>query len=277
MRVQRRIYRFRVLNASISRSYRFALSNGGPVTVVATDGGLMPVAQTVTSWRHAGAERYEILIDFSKYAAGTRIELRNLSNKNNIDFDYTGKVMAFDVTADPVDTSGPAATVMPTTLVPSTAMSLRASDAVKTRHFRLKRDLNIWTIDGMTWEDVVDSEYQKVLADPDYNAVEIWEFENSSGGWYHPLHIHLVDFQILSRNGRAPFPYEKGPKDVVYVGEGETVRLLMKFEHHKGRYMVHCHNLPHEDHDMMAQFSVGYDAGDYDANDPVYADPAKYD
>ncbi|WP_108249531.1 multicopper oxidase family protein [Planctomonas deserti] len=277
MKVKRRIYRFRVLNASISRSYRFSLSNGAPVTMVATDGGLMPVAQTVTSWRHAGAERYEVLIDFSKYAPGTRIELRNASNKNNIDFDFTGKVMAFDVTADPVDLSDPKATKLPTTLVPSTAMSLKPSDAVKTRRFRLKRDNNIWTIDGITWGDVIASEYQKVIADPDYDAVEIWEFENSSGGWYHPLHIHLVDFQILSRNGNPPFAWEKGPKDVVYVGEGETVRLIMRFEHQKGRYMVHCHNLPHEDHDMMAQFSVGYKAGDYDANDPIKADPAKYD
>jgi spore coat protein A len=277
LKVQRRIYRFRVLNASISRSYRFSLSNGAPVTVVATDGGLMPVAQSVTSWRHAGAERYEILIDFSKYAPGTRIELRNASNKNNIDFDYTGKVMAFDVTAETPDLSGPAATKLPTTLVPSTAMSLKASQAVRTRKFRLKRDLNRWTIDGVTWEDIINSEFQKVLADPDYNSVEIWEFENSSGGWYHPLHIHLVDFQILSRNGNPAFAWEKGPKDVVYVGEGETVRLIMKFEHNRGRYMVHCHNLPHEDHDMMAQFSVGYKAGDPDPNDPIWADVAKYD
>jgi spore coat protein A len=277
LKVQRRIYRFRVLNASISRSYRFSLSTGDPVVVVATDGGLMPVAQPVASWRHGGAERYEVLIDFSKYKAGTRVELRNASNPNNVDFDFTGKVMAFDVTADPVDTSGPAATVMPTTLVPSGAMSLKASDAVKTRHFRVKRDLNRWTIDGVTWEDIINSEYQKVLADPDFNAVEIWELENSSGGWFHPFHIHLVDFQILSRNGKAPFAWEKGPKDVVYVGEGETVRLIMKFEHNRGRYMMHCHNLPHEDHDMMGQFSVGYKAGDPDANDPIWADPAQYD
>jgi len=277
MKVQRRIYRFRVLNASISRSYRFSLSTGHPVTVVATDGGLMPVAQTVRSWRHGGAERYEILVDFSKYAAGTRVELRNASNKNNVDFDYTSKVMAFDVTADPVDTTDPTAKTLPTTLVPSTAMSLKASQAVKTRRFRVKRDLNEWTIDGVTWRDVVESNYQKVLADPDLDAIEIWEIENSSGGWFHPVHIHLVDFQILSRNGSAPFAWEKGPKDVVYVGEGETVRLIMKFEHNRGRYMMHCHNLPHEDHDMMAQFSVGYKAGDPDPNDPIWADPAKYD
>jgi len=271
MKVQRRIYRFRVLNASISRSYNFRLSTGDPVTMVATDGGLMPAAQQVTSWRHAGAERYEILIDFSKYPVGKRVELRNLSNKNNIDYDYTGRVMAFDITGETVDTSGPAAKVMPTLLTGSHVMDLKTSQSVKTRHMRLKRDLDIWTIGGMTWDEVMRSGYKKVLADPDLNDVEIWEFENSSGGWFHPLHIHLIDFQVLSRNGRPPFPYEKGPKDTVYVGEGETVRLLMQFGPHRGRYMIHCHNLPHEDHDMMGQFSVGYNPNDPDPNDPIEA------
>jgi spore coat protein A, manganese oxidase len=271
MKVQRRIYRFRILNASISRSYRFSLSTGDPVTMVATDGGLMPTAQQVSSWRHSSAERYEVLIDFSKYPAGKRVELRNLSNDNNVDYDFTGKVMAFDVTDEPVDTSGPAAKVMPTLLTPSTPMSLTPSQSVKSRHMRVKRDNDIWTIGGMTWDEVVESGYKKVLADPDLDDVEIWTIENSSGGWFHPVHIHLVDFQILSRNGRPPFAYERGPKDVVYVGEGETVRLLMKFEHHRGRYMIHCHNLPHEDHDMMAQFSVGIDTNDPDPNHPIEA------
>ena len=87
------------------------------------------------------------------------------------------------------------------------------------------------------------------------------------------MHIHLIDFKIIGRNGRAPFAYEKGPKDTVYVGEGETVRLLMKFGPHQGRYMVHCHNLVHEDHDMMAQYQVG-ESADPDPNDPMTADPA---
>ena len=51
------------------------------------------------------------------------------------------------------------------------------------------------------------------------------------GGWFHPVHIHLVDFKVLDRNGRPPFAYEQGPKDVVYVGENETVRVIRRFEH----------------------------------------------
>ncbi|MBD1542792.1 multicopper oxidase family protein [Arthrobacter sp. IA7] len=271
MKVQRRIYRFRILNASIARSYRFSLSTGDAMTIVATDGGLMPAAQQVTSWRHGGAERYEVLIDFSMYPVGKRVELRNLSNKNNVDYDFTNRIMAFDVTDEPVDTTGPGARVLPTLLAPSATMSLKASDSVKTRRMRVKRDNDVWTIGGMTWDEVVQSGYRKVLADPDLDDVEIWEIENSSGGWFHPVHIHLVDFQVLSRNGQAPMAHERGPKDVVYVGEGETVRLVMKFEHHRGRYMIHCHNLPHEDHDMMAQFSVGLDTNDVDPNHPVEA------
>ena len=103
MKVQRRTYRFRVLNCSISRSYTWRLSNGMPLQVVATDGGLMPKGVAVTSMRHGGAERYEFVIDFSKAPASTtRIELLNGSNKNNIDYEHTGKVMAFDLIDGPV-------------------------------------------------------------------------------------------------------------------------------------------------------------------------------
>jgi FtsP/CotA-like multicopper oxidase with cupredoxin domain len=282
MKVQPRIYRFRVLVASISRSYRFRLSTGDPVTVVATDGGLMPTARQVTSWRHAPAERYEVLIDFRPHR-GRRVELRNLSNPNNVTYANTGSVMAFDVLDVPPTTTrydaqgvlvpDPTWDTLPTTLVGSEVMDLPEAAAARSRHFRLKKnDLGVWTIGGHTWEDVVASGFTKVLADPKVGDTEIWTLENSSGGWFHPVHIHLIDFKILSRNGRPAFDHEQGPKDVVYLGEGETVRLIMRFGPHEGRYMVHCHNLPHEDHDMMSQFRVG-DPADPDPHDPVLADP----
>ena len=274
MKVKRRIYRFRILVASISRSYRFQLGNGDPVTMVATDGGLMPKAQQVSQWRQASAERYEVLIDFRRYRPGQRVVLRNLSNKNNRDFANTDQVMAFDVTDAPFSKRDHTWNQLPDTLVGSEVMRLREADAKVTRSLSLQRSGGIWTINGQTWQDVVDSEYQLVLANPKLNATEIWEIANPSGGWFHPLHLHLIDFKILSRNGRPPFDYERGPKDDVYVGEGETVRVIMKFGPHRGRYMVHCHNLVHEDHDMMAQFAVGWTAGARDPNDPM-GTPAK--
>ena len=279
MKVKRRVYRFRLLNASISRSYRPTLKPAAPVYMVATDGGLMPTSQAVDSWRHGPAERYEFLVDFSKFKAGTRVELQNLSNSNNRDFDNTNKIMAFDVVDDPFTTSDPAALVIPTTLFPENeVMTVQETKKMKTRNIRVQKSdaTGEWQLNEQTWNDVVASGYQAVLADPALGDTEVWTIENKSGGWFHPVHIHLIDFKILDRNGKAPFAYEKGPKDVVYVGEGEKVRVIMKFGPHEGRYMVHCHNLPHEDHDMMHQFRVG-PRRETDPNDPIWADPASDD
>ena len=279
MKVKPRIYRFRVLDASIGRSYRFTLSNGAPIWVVGTDGGLMPAAQQVSQWRHGQAERYEVLVDFRGYPPGTSIELLNLSNKNNVGYDHTGKVMRFDVVAaDAWSDDGSTIDSIPTVLNPDEpTMALVKTGSMRKRNFRLHRVGTIWMINGETWDDVVASSFQHVQANPDLNDVEVWTIENKGGGWFHPTHIHLIDFQVLSRNGRPPHPWERGPKDVVYVGEGEKVELIMKFGPHRGRYMMHCHNLPHEDHDMMTQFSVGYSSGNPDPDDPIGADPSRYD
>jgi spore coat protein A len=271
MQVERKIYRFRFLNASISRSYRLKPSLAVPMAMVATDGGLMPKAQPITEWRHGNAERYEVLIDFSKVPLTQKtVYLNNLSNPNNRDFDNTGKVMAFElVDSLPHEESNSwTPTTMPTTLTESEAMSLVASEAKKVRKVRVERTNGLWALNGQTWDDVMASGYKSVLSSPALGDVEIWDIENNSGGWFHPVHIHLVDFQILSRNGSTSQvkPFEKGPKDVVYIGENEKVRVLMRFGNpdgpvkNTGRYMVHCHNLVHEDHDMMHQFSVGLKA-----------------
>ena len=143
---------------------------------------------------------------------------------------------------------------------------------IKTVKLELHRSNSTWKVNNTTWDDIVKSNYQTVVANPEPDEVQIWEITNKSGGWFHPTHIHLVDFKILSRNGKAPFNYEQGPKDVAYVGENESVRFITKFAHQTGRYMIHCHNLPHEDHDMMTQFRVGADTAD---NDPMTSDPAK--
>jgi hypothetical protein len=63
--------------------------------------------------------------------------------------------------------------------------------------------------------------------------------------------------QLISRNGLPPAPYERGWKDVFVLNDFETVRVIAKFGPHTGKYMMHCHNIVHEDHDMMTQFEVG--------------------
>ncbi len=275
MNVEPRLYRFRILNASVSRSYTWQLHDGSsavPMTVVGTDAGLMPAPQVVSSFRHGMAERYEILVDFRGYK-GAKITLKNLLPKNNIDYTGITQVMRFKVgtsVTNTVDNTVPAdwsSKVTTPECMTWTESQLLAQNT-PVRQFAFVRKHGRWTINGETWENVIDSGYTHCMAEMDMDAVEIWELKNTSGGWFHPVHIHLIDFQVLSRNGSAAkvLPYEKGPKDVVYVGENETVRVAMRFggpaagegwQRPRGRYMMHCHNLVHEDHDMMMQFSVG--------------------
>ncbi len=280
MTVKRRVYRFRVLDASISRSYKLRLSNGSPMTLVATDAGMLSVPQPVASFRQGTAERYEVLIDFSKYPAGTKINLLNSSNLHNVDYLNTGKVMQFVVSDEPFDGTN---NIVPTrldvspqtidTMTLTTAMS-KATTALTVEH---NDTTNVWNISGKTWDDVIASGFALTVANPQINDVQLWTIENKSGGWFHPVHIHLVDFKVIARNtnGGKPFAWEKGPKDVVYVGEAEKVTLLMRFVvkpgSTAGRYMVHCHNLVHEDHDMMLQFRVGNNDPANDPNDPIAA------
>jgi len=274
MKVERRKYRFRILNASISRTYRLRLDTGDPLVVVATDGGLTAKPQPVTGLLHGNAERYDVVIDFAKYKVGRRVTLRNNSPDNNVDYTHTDKVMAFDVVGQASSTANNS---IPDVINPGNAiMALTPNTSIPRRVMNLVRQGGQWTINGQTWADVEASAYTRALANPALNAVEIWEIRNDSGGWHHPLHIHLVDFKILDRefdqNGVrvAPRPHERGPKDVVHVGENERVRLITQFGPHAGNYMIHCHNLVHEDHDMMGQFTVG--EGGYD---PITTAPAR--
>ena len=269
MKVARRKYRFRILNAGPSRSYKWYLDNGAPMTVIATDAGLMPKPHAVTSFRQGVAERYEVIIDFAKYKPGTRIVLRNDSPKNNINFTNTDKVMAFEVTGDAFSKTNNS---IPSQLYAAQpTMALKESDAIVTRHFDFVRVNGSWTINGKTWDDVIASGFDFALASPVTDTVELWELSNPSGGWHHPAHIHFIDFKVLDRNGQPPMPHELGAKDVVFLGENETVRLLIKFENGRGKYMFHCHNLVHEDHDMMGQFDI-IDA--VHGEDSPFADPA---
>jgi FtsP/CotA-like multicopper oxidase with cupredoxin domain len=276
MDVQPRKYRFRILNASVSRSYTWQLHDGRapvPMTVIGTDAGLMPKPQSVTQLRHGMAERYEVIIDFANYR-GAKLTLKNLLPKNNVNYETVKQVMQFRVAkTDPDTLAGNAVPsgwqeLVETPECMTWSESGLLAQKVPDRRFRFIRTNGHWTINGETWEEVIDSGYTHCMAEPERGSVEIWELTNTSGGWFHPVHIHLVDFQVLSRNGSVTnvLPHEKGAKDVVYVGENETVRVAMRFAgpaagpgwpEPRGRYMMHCHNLVHEDHDMMMQFSVG--------------------
>lgn len=246
LHVDRTKYRFRLLVGSVSRSFNLELSNRQAMTVIGTDGGLLPAPVAATTIRHGMAERYDVVIDFSKLPVGTKVTLRNSA----ADADMRD-VMQFVVTG-PVVASKPIPAKLNDVVFP------KESAAVATRHFKFDRSNGLWSINGLPWDATV-------AAAPKVNTTERWILETSNGGWFHPVHIHLVDFQILRRDGGPVFDYEKGWKDVAYVGANETVEVLMTFHEPDrvdpnvptlGKYVMHCHNLVHEDHDMMNQFEV---------------------
>jgi FtsP/CotA-like multicopper oxidase with cupredoxin domain len=246
MTVDRAKYRFRILQASVSRGYNFRLSNGMPMIVIATESGFVRRPIPVGSIRMGTAERYEVVIDFSSLKPGTRVTLLNTAGENQM-----RDVMQFLVgTTDGPKQELPAQLNDP--VFPNPA------NVVRDRLFRFERSGGQWVINGLPWDE-------RVVATPRANTTERWIFENKSGGWFHPVHVHLVDFQIVRRNGGPPFPYENGLKDTAYVGENERLELLMTFRPAQpvdpgkpvlGKYVMHCHNLVHEDHAMMSEYDL---------------------
>ena len=89
-------------------------------------------------------------------------------------------------------------------------------------------------------------------------TVEKWTFDNSNGKEPHPMHVHGVLFQILSRTGgrEALSPLEAGWKDTVLCMPGEKVSVLIPFDGFTGKFLYHCHNLEHEESGMMAQYKA---------------------
>lgn len=249
LKVERRIYRFRILNASNSTTFTLALSSALPFVQIATDGGLLASPVELTHISLAMAERVEVVIDFSGYAAGDSVVLRNTEKLGPL-----GEIMRFDIT-------GPAVSDhvrLPDQL--SVIETLAPDAAVRTRTFtfgprpELKNHFPpiYWAINGNRF----DPEHSQ--ANPRLGDVEIWRFvyEKSPFRQAHPPHVHLVNFQILDRNGQAPHKYERGWKDTLRLDSGDDVRVIMRFDGYRGRYLMHCHNLEHEDYDMMMRFDV---------------------
>jgi spore coat protein A, manganese oxidase len=99
----------------------------------------------------------------------------------------------------------------------------------------------------------------RVDADPQLGDVEVWRFVSRGflgRTMLHPVHTHLAPFQVLRRNGRAPLRQERGWKDTVALEDDEEVEVMVQWSGYRGRYLLHCHNLEHEDHSMMARVDV---------------------
>jgi len=255
-------YRFRILGGSNSRHYTLSLSTGAPITVIGTEGGLLPAPVSVPEITVGPGERIDIIIDFAAYAPGTEVFLENSAPAPYPGTPGVGVIP--DVMKFVVGSSAGHTSAVPSTL--RTIEVLDELDAVEFREFELQKGSDPcsgfkWMINGLGWDDI--TEY------PELETTEVWSFINRSG-MTHPMHMHLVMFQILDRQNfdevggeivpiGSPVPpaaEEAGWKDTVRVAPNEIVRVIARFEDYTGKFAYHCHILEHEDHEMMRQFQT---------------------
>jgi FtsP/CotA-like multicopper oxidase with cupredoxin domain len=247
LEVAARKYRFRV-NASNAMPMLLALSTHLPLIQIATDQGLLPSPVVSSTIALAMAERVEVVIDFSRCPLGTRIVLENRRADGPL-----RSVMRFDVVRRARDDS-----IVPDRL--ADVEPLQPSRAVCTRTFVFggKPTLGVppgvhWVINGEAFDPL------RVDANPVLGDIEVWRFVNRGfmgQTMLHPVHTHLAPFQIIRRNGGTPLRQEAGWKDTVAIEEGEDVDVIVRWSGFRGRYVLHCHNLEHEDHSMMSRADV---------------------
>ncbi len=256
-------YRFRVLNGCNARTLTLGLDNGLDFQVLGSEGGFLS-APVTTNLLHLGpAERADVIVDFQSQSNGAQIILTNGASAP-----YPGpagvgvitNVMRFVVTNGPAFTDP-----VPGSLVPVVALS--TNDAVVERTLVLDKVVDEctgerWVINGLGWDD-------EITEMPILDTTEIWSFVNRSG-FSHPMHMHLVFFQVLDRQPFQvisntivptgprvpPPPEEAGWKDTVQVEPQEITRVIARFDDYPGLFPYHCHILEHEDNDMMRQFWV---------------------
>ncbi len=255
--VEPRRYRFRIVNASNSRFLYLSLSNKRPFVQIGSDQGLLSSPIELDRLTLAPGERADVILNFEA-DRGRSITL----------FSDQLTILQFRVSraAQPGDRP------LPATL--RAIPKLAERDAAVARSLTLESaadeddptSMSPMLLNGAHWSD-------PVTETPRLNSVEIWSLINLTDD-AHPIHLHLVRFQILDRRPFDVFTYlnekklrftaaaiapdasEAGWKDTVRSDPGMVTRIIIRFEGYAGRYVWHCHVLEHEDNQMMRPYDV---------------------
>jgi bilirubin oxidase len=235
--------------------------------VITSDGGLLDRPVPVTRYLLSVGERIEILVDLTDHT-GKSLTLRafnsalaqNMPGGEPVDFPGLGNRLGkrdFDFLH--IDVAAPVAggiMTIPTTLVANTLI-----DQATATNTRVVRMTDVPGSPGVPPGFLLDNtpyDMDVINHRIPINTTEIWEIDNQSG-FSHPFHIHLVEFNIISRNNGPVPEYEQGWKDVVFVKAHEKARFVARFTDFADAthpYMYHCHIAAHEDEGMMGQFVV---------------------
>jgi spore coat protein A len=263
LEVEPRKYRFRILNGSNARSYHLSFINSVsktsadnlPFHQIGTDQGLLPAPVPLTELEIGPAERADLVVDFSEHR-GAQLILKNIAFI----------VMQFRVLSEKVtDTSSLPSALRPVPRIPE-------ARSVQTRLLTLDEYVNksgnpvMLMLNASHWK-------MPITEKPVLGSTEIWTLINPTNDT-HPIHLHLVRFQILDRQPYEPWIFqtkrqlhflgppeppeanEAGWKDTVRAHSRMVTRIIVPFEGFTGRYVWHCHILEHEDNEMMRPYEV---------------------
>ncbi len=293
LNVYRRKYRLRFLDASVSRIYELMLMKGTPKAApgtqgqwqipdgqqcmyfmqIAAEGGLLPNAMRRDSFQVWPAKRREFVVDFTRYMDGSSTKPGDVIYLVNTLEMPTGRLPNFNKPGDPLTYKVPMMKIVIGDNPPEADLSadikagtpLRPMPAIPAnrtqppaydRSFTLQRGSGggetEWLINGLQFDPL-----NPLAVVNRSSAGEVWKVSNGGGGWVHPMHLHMEEHTILRReNSTNPHPDDTGKEDVIALDPSESTWLFRRFRTFCGCYVAHCHNLAHEDHNMMFGWGI---------------------
>jgi spore coat protein A, manganese oxidase len=254
LEVEPRRYRFRILNGCNDISLELVFSGNASVYQIGTDiGFLQSPVRIKEALKLGNAERADVIVDFTGLA-NQQVSLGNIG-------DGPSEVMKFVVSKplSSLDVSLPAKGL----LLPSEPAT--SPVGLNSRKVAVVKDRIGKVIAGPPLVLQALDFRAAATETPALNTQEVWEFWPDDD---HPMHIHLVHFHVLNRQGfnrstgaliglpKGPSANEKGPKDTVVVNPGQITRVVTSPFNKAGKFVHHCHILGHEDDGMMRPLVV---------------------
>jgi FtsP/CotA-like multicopper oxidase with cupredoxin domain len=153
---------------------------------------------------------------------------------------------------------------LPAELFDTTSGMLKTQEELKSlpkiphREFIFSKKRGLWVVNDLPFDNLQRIHFPRQGPPGGFSPGdgEVWTVRNADPAWSHPIHIHLEEFRILRRQGILPDPYEGSKKDVLLLRPDEEVQIFLRFRDFLGKYPIHCHNVLHEDHEMMMRFDV---------------------
>jgi FtsP/CotA-like multicopper oxidase with cupredoxin domain len=283
-KVERRKYRFRIINGGPSRFYQLFLvtpkgapPNSNLFTIITGDGNFQPEPVVCESIYLSVAQRVDVILDFSQFKVGDYVYIVNRLEQSN------GKGPSGRMLDGPPEQTGilrlevVEATGPDPSRVPDYFRPLPSVDMDEVRFHRtwdFDYDGGLWTVNGRVFDP------NRSDAGINQGSAEIWTFRNAGNDWSHPIHCHFTEFLIVEVNGRVFLPtyiqtrdqvfreafgvqegtipvFMGGPRrDVATLLPGDEIKVFLRFKDFLGKHVMHCHNVVHEDHSMMIRWDI---------------------